>query len=689
MRQRSWVLQQQDETVVRALCTRLGVAEVTARLLVNRGLDNPDRATRFLSKSIDALQDPFLIPDMAAAVERIRLALARGERMTIFGDYDVDGVTATAILHRHLSGLGGRVDYYIPNRNEEGYGLSAAAVERIAAGGTGLLITVDSGITAIEEVAHAARLGMDTIVTDHHECQERLPSAVAVVNPKRPDCRLPFKELAGVGVVFKLICALEGRGRLQDCIDRYVELTAFGTIADVMPLTCENRILVALGINRMAQTQNPGLRALMRCAGIESRRITAGSVGFTLAPRVNAVGRIGCADQAVELFLTGDASKAEQIALALCRANSARQEEEDKILRHALQSLEADPDFGRHKIIVLAEENWHHGIIGIVASRLSDLYHRPSIMVSFDEGGVGKGSGRSVAGFNLHAALEHCSAHLVRFGGHALAAGLTIQKEQFPAFKACLIAYADKQLSDEALLPRLRIDCEIDPADITLETVTDIAYLEPYGMGNPAPLFLCRSLTIVDCCPLSGDKHLRLTLRRGEIEFTAFLFGRSSAMFPFGPGEQIDICCNLDVNTFRGVHSAQVVVKDLRECTGQAARRAQDAALYAQLREGCATGELAARAMPSKSDFVAVYRLFLKEGSMTLREACRRLAAGERGPMEYCRLRVCLDVLEEMGIFKNDLTGERLVVKAQKIQGKVDLNNSQILQNLRKIAVGE
>ena len=669
------------EALSKADCTPLLTA-----LLARRGLREKADVHRFLYGGPELLSDPLLMPDMLPAVRRISRAVTGGEKMAVYGDYDVDGITSTSILYDYLTGRGGAVDYYIPNRNEEGYGLSPAAVEGIVQRGSTLMITVDSGITAVEEVAHAASLGLETVVTDHHECQELMPAAVAIVNPKRPDSVYPFKELAGVGVVFKLICAMEGRANLQRCIDRYVELVAFGTVADVMPLHGENRVIVALGIRRIGSTQNLGLRALISCSGIENRRITASTVGFTLAPRVNAAGRVGCASRAVELFLTDDPVQAESIARSLCEANRTRQEEEDKILRRALAEIEQDESFGTHNIIVLAEQDWHHGIIGIVASRLSDLYYLPSVMISFDDEGVGKGSCRSIASFNLYEALEHCSGHLEKFGGHALAAGLTVRREHYEAFRAAITAYADRWLTQEDLSPCLNIDCEISGEAISLETVTDIGYLEPYGMSNPAPLFLCRGLTVVDIYPLSGDKHLKLTLRQGSHSFTAFLFGRSRAQFPYVQGERIDICCNLDLNTYRGVQSAQVVIKDLRECERQTESRRHGAELYRQFCEGGLESDKTHHLLPSKNDFVAVYRLFQEEPSMTLTEACRRLTTLEHGPMALCRLRICLDVLEEMGIFHNRLEDELLEVTVHGIDGKVNLNNSEILQRLKKTA---
>ena len=687
MKQRTWELQEQDEAVVASLQQGLGVSPVIARLLCNRGLTTVQKAKDFLNKSIDSLYDPLLIPDMDKAVARIEQAVAAGEKITIFGDYDVDGITSTSVLYRYLTGRGATVEYYIPNRCEEGYGISRAAVDRIRENGSTLIVTVDSGITAIDEVEYAKSLGIDTVVTDHHECQEHLPDAAAVVNPKRVDSRYPFKDLAGVGVVFKLVCAMNRRENLQKTIDDFAGLVAFGTIADVMPLVGENRVIVALGMTRIEHSRNPGLKALVARAGVEHRRIRASTIGFTLAPRVNAAGRVGGARRAVELFLTQDPLEADEIAASLCEANRVRQEEEDKILRRALAQIEQDEDFSKHKIIVLAGKEWHHGIIGIVSSRLSDRYYLPSIMISFDEDGVGKGSCRSIASFNIYEALEKCSDYLEKFGGHALAAGLTVRRENYEAFRSAILEIADSQLTDEDLSPKINIDCEIDARDISMDTVMDIRYLEPYGMGNPAPVFLCRGLVIVDIYPLSGDKHLRLTLRHGNLTFAAFLFGHSSSQFEFLRGERIDICCNIDLNTFRGVSSVQVVIKDYRESEKQVAQRERGRALYARLRQGELDGAQAIAVLPHKTDFVAVYRLFCsKQTPDTLSMTARLLSTIDHGPMEHCRLRICLDVLEEMGILNMTVDGDSLQVTVNHIEGKVNLNNSVILQELRKLA---
>lgn len=675
VKQRTWVIKEQPRQDVCALCLSLGVSEIIARLLINRGLTTADLAKNFLNKSIDSLHDPMLMPDMDKAVARINRAIQNKERITIFGDYDVDGVTSTAILHRYLTGRGATVGYYIPSRTEEGYGVSLAAIEHIVGDGTRLIITVDSGITANPEIEYATTKGLDVVVTDHHECRPELPAACAVVNPKRPDSMYPFKELAGVGVVFKLICAMEGRENLQSCIDRFSELTAFGTIADVMPLTGENRVLVSLGIKRIEYTNDAGLRALIANSGVGQKRLTAGTIGYTLAPRVNAAGRLGCADMAVELFLTQDRNLAEGAAKDLCDTNRLRQEEENKILLEALALLAEDPDFAKRKMIILAQQGWHHGIIGIVASRLTDIYHLPCVMISFDDDGIGKGSCRSIAAFNIYDALETCSPLLEKFGGHALAAGLSLRRANFDAFKEALWAIAGAQLTEADLISKLSIDCEIEAADITPSTVHDVSYLEPYGMGNPAPVFLCRELILSEITPMSGDKHLRLTLIGGGQRLSCFMFGSRSCDMPFSVGERIDICCTLDLSTYRGVQSVQVVIKDIRESLSQRSTLDEGLARYAARLKNEAIGATA----PVKSDFVCVYKLLQSGFSGPTREMSRRLATIENGVMDPFRVAICLDVFEEMGIVRREAGN----ITVNKIEGKINLNQSKILQSLK------
>lgn len=677
-------MKKQDPTAVQNLCTALGESPIVAKLLINRGQDTPEKARRFLCDSIDTLHDPMLLRDMDKAVARIEQAERAGEKITIYGDYDVDGVTSTAILYRYLKERGFAVDYYIPDRVEEGYGINCGALDTIAASGTGLLITVDSGITAIEEIAYASKMGLDVIVTDHHECKETLPVCCAVVNPKRPDCGYPFQELAGVGVAFKLIAALAGRDRLQYVIDNFCELAAFGTIADVMPLHGENRVLVALGLKRIEHTRNIGLAALMEKAGVRGRKITAGTVGFTLAPRINAAGRIGCATRSVELFLTRDPKQAAQIASELCDVNRQRQEEENVILEQAEEMIAADPDFAKKKIIVLAHDGWHHGVIGIVASRLSDKYYLPSVLISFD-GDAGKGSGRSVRGFNLYEALAAVGDSLVKFGGHALAAGLTVDRESFPAFRQRLEAYAQEKLDEELLTPVLDIDCALAGEDIRRETIKKIYRLEPYGMGNPAPVFLLEDAEIVDYISLGGGKHMKMTLRKDGAVFPCICFGRPLAEFPYFIGDRIDVAGGLEINVFRGEETPQISLKDIRMNCEFARRIEEEADICRRFhaREGITPAE-AERVLPLRRDFEAVFQYLRREEKEDTAQRLFR-ASGLAAGSSFGRFLICLAVFEDMELLRIDRTEKGMRLAVQKASEKKDLDRSEILIALRAI----
>ena len=461
----------ETEAAVLAISSALSVSKTLARLLVCRGYRTPDAARAFIRMESELLCDPFLLADIEPAIARIRRALEREERIVIYGDYDVDGVTAVSTLYLYLSSHGGNVGYYIPNRAGEGYGVSAAAIDRLHAEGASLIVTVDTGITAAEEVAYAKTIGVDVVVTDHHECRSALPAAVAVVNPHRPDCPYPFKELAGVGVVFKLICALEERltgDSRRECVARlcrkYADLVAIGTIADVMPIKGENRLIVSYGLGIMEKSRRLGVSALISAAqgqadGAKSRyrtepKITSGYIGYTLAPRLNAAGRLRSAEVAVELFLATDPARAREIAEELCEANRERQIEENRITTAAFEKIEAEHDFENDPVIVLSDDTWHHGVIGIVSSRVTERYGLPSILVSFEgcEGehkgeDVGKGSGRSVKGLNLVDALLASEDTLLKYGGHELAAGLSVSRQMLPAFRKKINDYARTHLS--------------------------------------------------------------------------------------------------------------------------------------------------------------------------------------------------------------------------------------------------
>ncbi|MBE7022670.1 MAG: single-stranded-DNA-specific exonuclease RecJ [Ruminococcaceae bacterium] len=564
MQKKRWKLlsMHSDSERILELSRRYGLPPVVTTILLKRGLASFED---YVFPAIEKLHDPYAMRGMKQAVDRIITALSSGEKITVYGDYDVDGITSTASLVRFLRAHGGDADYYIPDRMEEGYGVNANAIHRIAEAGTSLIITVDCGITAVEETAYAKTLGVDMIITDHHECRDEIPAAVAVLNPKQTHCAYPFKRLAGVGVVFKLLQALttEMKFHQKELLDSCIDIIALGTVADVMPLMGENRIIVRHGLEQMRYTANRGLRALIKQVGIDPTHITTGTVGFTLAPRINAVGRVGDPRCAVELLLAEDEQTALQYAQLLDDVNRERQTTEQKIYEEALSILAENDSYSQDAVIVLAHPEWHHGIIGIVASRLTEKLNKPTILISLSQG-EGKGSGRSIKGFNLFAALAACEEDLTRFGGHELAAGLTVPAQKLENFRRHINEYAAERLSADDFIPELTIDAELPIAYMNLHTVDKLSVMAPYGMGNPAPVFLCRNLKIVALRPMSEGKHLRLALTDGTYQMDAVGFSMGELLHTLSIGDNVDIVFHLDGNVYRGERRAQVLLKDLR-----------------------------------------------------------------------------------------------------------------------------
>lgn len=574
-----WEVKKQDDAEVDLLCRSLNISPVCARLLINRGYNAPDAARAFIDKSDVFLYDPYLLADMDKAVARIKKALSGDEKITIYGDYDVDGVTSVSILYMYLRDHGAEVDYYIPTRENEGYGLNTSAFDSIRESGTSLIITVDTGITAIDEINYAKSIGLDVVISDHHQCRPELPCAEAVVNPRRPDCGYPFKELSGVGVVFKILCALELDAvnggtyniyTIKDMCKRYIDLVTIGTVADVMPLVGENRIIVHLGIQMLAHTRQTGIRALFKASGIEldgTKKITSSLIGFTIAPRINAAGRIGSAARAVQLFLADSPKLAEVIADELCATNRERQTTENAIYLEALDQLEKYHDLTKESVIVLASDTWHHGVIGIVASRLTERFNLPAILISFDgaedNGMIGKGSARSVKGLNLVEALSSCSGQLCKYGGHELAAGLTIERDKLDEFRIKLNEYVSEHLKNNSCGQSIGIETELYADEVSEESVESISQLEPFGASNPIPLFVIRNSVITQLIPLSLGKHTKLSADCGGTSLSIVCFGSNLAKEGFAVGDEIDIVCSMDINDFRGVRSVQLVARDI------------------------------------------------------------------------------------------------------------------------------
>ncbi len=690
MRTKKWNIAKPDGNAVHTLATKGGYPVLTAAVLCSRGMDTPEKAAQFLAADFGQLGDPMLLPDMARAVEVIQTALENGERIAVFGDYDVDGITSTCVMVRYLRSVHADCLYYIPDRLTEGYGLNCDALQALRDQGVSLVITVDSGITAMEEVAFAHKIGLKMVVTDHHECIDTLPEAEAVVNPKCPNSRYPFPDLAGVGVAFKLVCALAGPEHLPEVLDAYLDLVAVGTIADVMPLYGENRTIVANGLCYLAQTDNPGLRMLIREAGVEEKRMTSSVVSFTLAPRINAAGRMGCANLAAELFLTDSLSRASDIAALLCQQNKERQNAENAILSQAYAALQKEYDPEEDRIIVLWGEDWHHGVIGIVSSRISDRYGCPTVLISL-EGDSGKGSGRSVRGFNLFEALEHSSGYLEKFGGHALAAGLTIDRKNLSAFKQSLCEYAKENIREEDTVPVVNIDCMIRPEHISMEAIHGLRVLEPYGMGNPEPVFGMCELTVEDITPISSDRHLKMTLSKGGIFFTAMLFGTGSGGCSVVQGNVVDAAFSLEINTFRGRSTIQLMLKDIRLSSCELKKDHALLTSYSMFIDGNAiTPHEVDRLYPDRRDLVAVWRHLIsrQENSQVTapyNTLSRRIEWESRRDINIGKLFVCLDVFSESRLVSYHFKNGLLTIRMLPYQGKADISKSVVLATLRQM----
>lgn len=560
---RLWIHREIPEEEICKMSVAADISPLMAKVFLSRGIDDPAYVRKFLNPSLDDLNDPFLLEDMEKAVLRIIRAISGREKIIIYGDYDVDGITSTSVLYNFLYAHGAIVDYYIPDRLDEGYGLSTGAIDKIHAMGATLIITVDCGITAIDEVRYINDCGIDVIVTDHHECKDDLPEAYAVVSPCRPDSRYPFKELAGVGVVFKLIEALCKRMGLGSEYLDYIDLVALGTIADVVPLVDENRIIARYGIERMESTSNAGLKCLIDGCGIKGKPITSFSISFAMAPRVNAAGRIGDAGRAVRLFTTRDENEAAEIVFCLNEENKLRQDTEADILQQATALIDADENYKREKVLVVAGEGWHHGVIGIVASKITEKYFKPCILLSIEEN-TAKGSGRSIDGFDLFKALSQCHDLLEKFGGHELAAGLSLKTGNVSPFRERINAYADQVLSNEDLMPRIKIDVCIGSDDVNICNAMELEAMAPFGAGNPVPVFQYDGLKVNEIRKVGDGKHLRLKVEDEGFFADAIGFNMGSMADKLSQWNMLDAVCSLEINSWNAVKRVQLNLKDIR-----------------------------------------------------------------------------------------------------------------------------
>lgn len=705
--------QMSSDPTVQEISRELGIGLPTAQLLVNRGCKTPTNAREFLMKETEQLHDPFEMEDMDNAVYRILEAVEENEKIVIYGDYDVDGVTSVSVLYLYLKSIGADVSYYIPSRAGEGYGMSEGAVRKLSADGCRLIVTVDTGITAVSEAKLVEELGMELIVTDHHECHTEIPEAVAVVNPRRPDCKYQFKELAGVGVVFKLLCALEAVGNpedtMVDCVKRiasnYCDLVAIGTIADVMPICDENRLIVSYGLQMIDVIARPGIVELIEASRAESKyntkpKITASFIGYTIAPRINAAGRIRDASIAVELFLARNRSEASPIAKRLCEINSERQSIENKIIDEAYAKIEATHDFEKDRVIVLENETWHHGIIGIVASRITEKYGCPSILISFEgeDKSIGKGSGRSVRGLNLVEALGYCSELLVKYGGHELAAGLTVKRENLSEFRRKINEYAEKCLTESDLQPCIEADCELESSDVTMEQANELYYLEPFGVSNPEPLFVLKNVLLCDTAVVGGGKHTRLTLKIGSANVCAMCFKRTLEELSLYSGDIVDVMFNLEINEFRNQKSVQLIVRDIRLTEKQMNAENSDIKLFSEIWSGKTPQSLNLEnrgsfdIVPTRDEFGAVYTLLKRELRLehevfSLRALLHLLKSGGTS-INYIKLKFIILILRELGllgveVLREDEDEELYAFRYIPVKTKTELERSGIYRKLK------
>lgn len=556
---KKWGFYEFKEDIVQDIAAKFGISEVLARILVNREITKEEDVKVFLEPTRNDFYDPLLLPDMKKAVDRIIKAIKTKEKVVIFGDYDVDGITSVTVLKKFLKERGLETGYYIPNRLEEGYGLNQNAIEKIKEEKYTLMITVDCGISSINEIEECNKLGIQTIITDHHEQAEKIPNAYAVVDAKRKDNQYPFRELAGVGVVFKLIQAISKELGLEDKeYLKYLDIVAIGTISDIVPLVDENRVIAKLGLRLIEITRNIGLKELINTLGYS--KIDSNTISFGVAPRINACGRMGHQEEALKLFLTDNIVEAKDITRNLNKYNTERQEKEKEILRQALEELKNE-DLENKSTIVLGGDNWYHGVIGIVASKITESFFKPTILIDFEDG-EGKGSGRSIPGFDLHEALNYSSEHLEKFGGHAMAVGLTIKKEEFENFKSKFEEIA-KIKNVKQIQPIIKIDSQITRKDFNFETIKEIKKLEPFGEKNERPKFLYKNLKINSIRALSEGKHLKLTLKDDNFMIDAIGFNLGSLASEFLIGDKVDVVGTLEENNYNGMEKIQINIKDI------------------------------------------------------------------------------------------------------------------------------
>ncbi|MBQ9964493.1 MAG: single-stranded-DNA-specific exonuclease RecJ [Clostridia bacterium] len=672
MSYKRWTFLQVNKDVAVELSEACGLDPMLCLLMTGRGITDPDEAMDFLVGN-DLQSDPFEFADMDLAVDRIQRAIDEGESIMVYGDYDADGVTAPVLLYSYLRDKGARVAYRLPRRDGEGYGLHRESIEEMAEQGVQLIVTVDNGISAVDEIDFANECGIDVVVTDHHQPQEQLPNAVAVVDPHRRDCPSVFKEFAGVGVAFQLVCALEGDP--DWAIQEYGDLVALGTLADVMPLRHDNRVLVRRGLQRINTETRLGFCKLREQAVVSGTAQTATSVAFTLAPRINAAGRMGDPTLASALLLSTDAEEATCLAQEIGNLNRERQETETTILTPLIEKLSHDPERLADRVLVVWGEGWHHGVLGILAARLQERYGKPCVVLSAEDG-IAHGSGRSLQGFSLFEALKACEDCLLGFGGHELAAGVTLEAARLEEFRKQINAYA-AQAAPTMPVPEVRMDCRLRPEQIKPAFLDCLSALEPFGAGNPSPVFGLYRMTVERIEAVGGGKHLRLTLTRDGVRLTAMKFGTTLEQFPFTVGDTVNASVTLDRNEYRGTVNVSIFVRDLRHADAD-----QEAVITAlQQHDAVLRRDLASTVMPNRDCAVSVYR-YLKRGTYCGSvDALLRVTASDA--YTDTDVLVSLTLLREAGLIEWRNNGDTVCAAVTPVEGKHDLMLTATAQYLQ------
>ena len=676
-----WNVGNPELTAVNGLVSG-GFSPLASMILAARGLESPEAAKQSLDCSAPLI-DPYLMKDMDRAAGRLGAAICRKEKIAVFGDYDVDGITATCLLTSFIRSVGGNCVPYIPGRLEEGYGLNPIAIEQLHKEGVQLIVTVDCGITAIAEAELCRKYGIDLVITDHHECKEQLPNAIAVVDPHRADCRYPHQELSGVGVAFKLASAI--CGSQEDVLRDYADMVCLGTVADVMLLQGENRVFVARGLEALRKTKRPGLLALMEQAGCEREILTASTVGYTLAPRINAAGRMGQIDLAVELFLTDDPEKGQELAKALCDLNRQRQGVEAEIYQQVVEMLPQDQ---LPEAIVLAEESWHQGVVGIVASRIAEEYCCPTFLICLD-GEHGKASSRSYGGFPLFSSLTQLSHLVESYGGHELAAGFTIRRNQIPAFREAVSALAREYYREGATKTVLEADCIVQPELVTLSNVEKLACLEPCGNGCPKPVLVMEKLTAEKPCPIGGGRHYRLKLHNDRYSFQAIWFCVDAQTLSVEEGDVVDVAFTPQINDYRWEKTVQLNVLDIRpHCEAQCD---MDTAGYHALQFGGLKPETAAALLPDRATLGNVWRYLAQIPGGELQDnpacLCRKIVRWTSQPLSLEKMLTCLDIFADVGLLETQRQHKCMTLRLLPKEEKADLTQSRTMRRL--VAVKE